>query len=329
MTEFRGDAYLRRSQRMPRRGFLKIATRAIIGALAGQQAYSYEQRAALASKHGIDSAKHHTQTTVERVRSLFPGQDKPPEQAPPQQTESMVTTQEVHSSPHVSEEFKKVFPNLTDEETVRVLETIRPIKAKTLGQLDNKTISDVNKWENLIRGSARQNEVPDKLLLGLAAWESKGNPKAVPFDAKSDSDAAGLFMVTVETGRNIGLTINDTIDERLIPEKVTPAVAAEIRKEFDKFGDWGMAFWSHQLGDTQLLEALQLFLRVKYNQEMPDISTLPQVIKDKRISVFHVLDNPTLQEYFTGPRWDKTDQFLYLVLTTQEAYFEEKEKLGL
>ena len=70
------------------------------------------------------------------------------------------------------------------------------------------------------------------LMDALAMQESSGNRYAV-----SKAGAKGLYQLMIPAAREMGLTVNDQIDERLDPEKSRGAAEGYLLKQFNRFGN--------------------------------------------------------------------------------------------
>ena len=78
--------------------------------------------------------------------------------------------------------------------------------------------------------------VPDELKY-LAVPESALNPQA-----RSSANAVGMWQFMAATGRGMGLTINEYVDERLDPVKATRAAARHMKELYDYYGrSWHVA----------------------------------------------------------------------------------------
>src|SRR3989344_2980630 len=224
----------------------KAAVVATIGQWAGRQAYSDEQEAARKGDKVLDA-----------LGGFLKGKD---------QNQSGVQVEVSQKPDLVSSEFRTVFPNLTENEKAQALQEVRRAKSVMLGNLDNEAIERISSNERLILGSAAGVNMPENvasLLIGLVIAESNGRPKAV-----SSKGAKGLTQMDDNMTRRYGLVLSDgDDDERFDPEKILPATAQELTAQYERYGDWGLVFWSWHLGDPQLYEALQIYARDEYGEE--------------------------------------------------------------
>ncbi len=97
----------------------------------------------------------------------------------------------------------------------------------------------------------KQNNMPEELKY-LALLESGLNPKAV-----SRSKAIGMWQFMTPTGREMGLNINEYIDERMHVEKSTQAACKYMRQLYNMFYDWEMALASYNTGPGNIRRAIR------------------------------------------------------------------------
>lgn len=87
----------------------------------------------------------------------------------------------------------------------------------------------------------------------LAVIESRLNPSAV-----SPSGATGLWQIMKNTAKELGLEVNDEVDERYHIEKSTAAAADYLKKAHEKFGSWTLAAASYNAGTAMLSKQMAL-----------------------------------------------------------------------
>jgi membrane-bound lytic murein transglycosylase D len=103
----------------------------------------------------------------------------------------------------------------------------------------------------IFESSLRQNGMPEELKY-LALLESGLNPKAI-----SRSKAVGLWQFMSFTGKEMGLTINDYVDERMHIEKSTDAACRYLKQLYKRFDDWDLALASYNTGPGRISRTMR------------------------------------------------------------------------
>jgi len=235
-----------------------------------------------------------------------------------------------------------VYPDLSSEEMASAKKEAFETE-KTF--LDYDAIYNTAKYESLIRKSAEKEGIPEELLLGLVVYESKGNPKAV-----SSAGAKGLTAMMDEMAQRNGLKIgNGEDDERFDPDKILPATARQLREEYERFGNWGLAFQAWHLGDKQLYGLLRIHFASAYGENLPDImvravddseeakaaanleaekikAQYKDKIREHKVTVYHLFKNPKIQEETASDNWESTGDYLPRIIGSA-AMFEGNKML--
>ncbi|MCA0365093.1 MAG: transglycosylase SLT domain-containing protein [Bacteroidetes bacterium] len=110
-----------------------------------------------------------------------------------------------------------------------------------------------------------ENEMPQELKY-LAILESGLNPKAV-----SRSKAVGLWQFMSFTGKEMGLIINDYIDERMHIEKSTDAACKYLEILYNRFQDWDLALASYNTGPGRISRTIKSTGKTNYWDLHPHI----------------------------------------------------------
>ncbi len=110
-----------------------------------------------------------------------------------------------------------------------------------------------------------ENDMPQELKY-LALLESGLNPKAV-----SRSKAVGLWQFMSFTGKEMGLIINDYIDERMHIEKSTDAACKYLGILYNRFQDWDLALASYNTGPGRISRTIKATGKSNYWDLHPHI----------------------------------------------------------
>lgn len=97
----------------------------------------------------------------------------------------------------------------------------------------------------------RKHNMPTDLKY-LSIVESALNPNAV-----SPVGAAGLWQFMAPTGKQYGLRINSTVDERRDPYAATDAAARYLADLYNRYGDWNLAIAAYNCGPGRVNSAVR------------------------------------------------------------------------
>ena len=105
-------------------------------------------------------------------------------------------------------------------------------------------------WFPIIEKILKEYKIPDDLKY-LALAESN------LLNVRSPMGAAGFWQFTRVAGKEMGLVINDEVDERLDPIKSTHAACKLLKRSYTYFGSWSSAIAAYNLGGTALFFAFR------------------------------------------------------------------------
>jgi membrane-bound lytic murein transglycosylase D len=101
-----------------------------------------------------------------------------------------------------------------------------------------------------IKTICREEGVPEEIAY-LPLVESSFNNSSL-----SKTRAAGIYQFMATTGRTYGLTINDSIDQRLDPFAASRAAARYLKRSHSMFGNWPLAIMSYNHGQQGISRAV-------------------------------------------------------------------------
>lgn len=126
--------------------------------------------------------------------------------------------------------------------------------------LHSSTIFNIKraaKWLPQIEPILKKNGIPDDFKY-LAVIESG------LLNVKSPKGAVGFWQILEETGKELGLEINEEVDERYDPIKSTEAACKYLNKAYLRFGNWTLAAASYNMGMTGMTRAVNDQKMVSY-----------------------------------------------------------------
>ena len=104
------------------------------------------------------------------------------------------------------------------------------------------TIKRANRYFPIIVPILKANGVPEDFKY-LAVVESHLDPRIV-----SPARAAGMWQFLESAGREYGLTITPSVDERYNVARATEAACRYLKDAYNKYGDWASAAASYNAG---------------------------------------------------------------------------------
>lgn len=118
-------------------------------------------------------------------------------------------------------------------------------------------------------------KVPRAVIWGIIGMESGGKNAFNPA-----TGAAGIFQMTTETARSLGLKVNEKNDERLNLAKAAQAAVKYLLELSERFGgQWGLALAAYAGGPTKLENRL----RAKFGLKKDAIT--PELLRDKMVNI--------------------------------------------
>jgi hypothetical protein len=112
-------------------------------------------------------------------------------------------------------------------------------------------IKRANRIYPIVEPMLKRNGIPDDFKY-MMTIESSLN-----ITAKSPVGAAGLWQLMPQTAKQLGLEVNDDVDERYDIEKSTRAACKYIRQAYAKYGDWMLVSASYNAGQARISSLLE------------------------------------------------------------------------
>lgn len=103
------------------------------------------------------------------------------------------------------------------------------------------TLKRAARWLPQIDEVLQENDIPEDFKY-LAIIESG------LLNVTSPRGATGFWQLMEETAKELGLEVNDEVDERYDPLKSTEAAVKYLKKAYDRFGNWTSAAASYNIG---------------------------------------------------------------------------------
>lgn len=135
----------------------------------------------------------------------------------------------------------------------------------------------------------KEENVPDDLKF-LSVAES------ALYMSRSPKNALGLWQFIPETGRSMGLIVDDYADERCHPEKSTRAAVKYLKSGYSRFKSWTLAAAGYNMGHGGVSENLrfqdvndffELFLNEETSRYILRIVIIKEIMKNPEKYGFH------------------------------------------
>ncbi|MBO4350250.1 MAG: transglycosylase SLT domain-containing protein [Proteobacteria bacterium] len=116
----------------------------------------------------------------------------------------------------------------------------------------------LEKWRPVLEKALKEENVPTDLLY-LAMIESGFKTRV-----KSPASAAGMWQFMAGTGVEMGLTIDEYVDERFDPIKAAHAAAKYLKKQFARYNSWPLAMAAYNGGPGTVNVAIDRYNTTDY-----------------------------------------------------------------
>ncbi len=136
-------------------------------------------------------------------------------------------------------------------------------------------IKRANRYFPIVESILHENGVPDDFKY-LMSIESNNNPLA-----RSGAGAAGLWQFMPATGREFGLEVGNSVDERYHVEKATRAACRYLKQAYARFGSWTSVAASYNAGQGRISRELKR----QYEENALDL----QLVEETARYVYRIL----------------------------------------
>lgn len=156
------------------------------------------------------------------------------------------------------------------------------------------SIKRASKYFPIIEPILKNNDIPDDFKY-LALIESNFIPTAT-----SPSGAKGIWQIMKATGKELGLEINDNIDQRMDLEKATQAACIYIKEMKQKLGTWTLSAIAYNAGlrgiknhlyEQNSLTYYGLVLREEASRYVFRIIAMKEILSNPKKYGFDIRDN--------------------------------------
>ncbi len=192
----------------------------------------------------------------------------------------------------------------------------------------------VKKHEETIRRVAEGKNFPSDLAVGVALLENGGSETAV-----SPAGATGIFQLIKGTAHSLGLKVDETTDERLIPERNIEGGVGYLAKNRELFSDPGLAVWAHHAGPQNVSRALKEFSKNRIEGEtltyidalgekrLEETQTIWQKFLSEGLDIHRLLQNESTKGFTAGLK-DESSLYPYKVAAASAIFELIKDKTG-
>lgn len=155
-----------------------------------------------------------------------------------------------------------------------------------------QVIKNSPRYFHIIEPILKKEGIPDDFKY-LAVIESSLNPLAI-----SPAGAAGIWQLMSGTAKELGLEVNNDVDERYHVEKATQAACAYLKKAYEKFGSWTSAAASYNGGMNMLTRQMDRQKEKKFYDLLMGEETGRYVYR--MMALKQIMENPHLYNFHVG-----------------------------
>jgi len=153
-------------------------------------------------------------------------------------------------------------------------------------------IKSANKFFPIIEPILAEEGVPDDFKYLAVAESSLRN-------VQSSANAKGFWQFRKAAAKELGLEINDEVDERYHVEKATRAACGYLKKLHKRFGSWANASAAYNVGPTKFARILEEQEQTSFYDINVNSETGRYVFR--LIAIKEIMKNPERYGFFVEP----------------------------
>jgi hypothetical protein len=153
-------------------------------------------------------------------------------------------------------------------------------------------IKSANKFFPIIEPILAQEGVPDDFKYLAVAESSLRN-------VQSSANAKGFWQFRKAAAKELGLEINDEVDERYHVEKATKAACGYLKKLHNRFGSWANAAAAYNVGPTKFARILKEQGQTSFYDVNVNSETARYVFR--LIAIKEIMKNPERFGFYVDP----------------------------
>jgi hypothetical protein len=166
-------------------------------------------------------------------------------------------------------------------------------------------IKSANKYFPIIEPILAEMGVPDDFKY-LAVAESNLR------NVQSSANAKGFWQFRKLAAKELGLEVNEEVDERYHVEKATRAAAGYLTKLYNRFGSWANAAAAYNVGPTNFAKTLKQQKETSFYDVNVNDETGRYLFR--LIAIKEIMKNPQAFGFYMEPHdlYDKLDNVYYV-----------------
>lgn len=180
-------------------------------------------------------------------------------------------------------------------------------------------IKSANKFFPIIEPILAEEGVPDDFKYLAVAESSLRN-------VQSSANAKGFWQFRKAAAKELGLEINDEVDERYHVEKATRAACGYLKKLHKRFGSWANAAAAYNVGPTKFARTLKEQGETSFYDVNVNSETGRYVFR--LIAIKEIMKDPERFGFFVDPSelYERIDNVYYVEVDKSVANWSEFAK---